>query len=88
MSILTRRLTPKLRAKLPKAGFGMLVQGSGRVDATVRFAVPIHSRPGQSHFNLTLPGASLTQLDTTLPESGISVGVGGALAREPAESLP
>ena len=63
-------------------GYGILVRGPGRVKTTATFAVPIHTQPGESSFDLELPRAALTQFVTTLPQSGIKVDVKGALATE------
>src|SRR5690606_2932801 len=47
-----------------------------------RFAVPIASKPGESSFGLTLPGAALCNFEVTLPQSGLRVKVDNALATE------
>ncbi len=69
---------------LPRRGYGILLRGAGRVETTARFAVPVAAKPGESSFALSLPGAPLTQFEVTLPETGFSVDVAGALATEEA----
>ncbi len=69
---------------LPTTGYGVIMKGAGRVQTTARFAVPIQSKPGESSFALSLPGAALCNFEVALPQSGLRVRVDNALATEEA----
>lgn len=81
---LARREPGRRPDALPRAGYGLVVKGAGRLQTTARFAVPIASKPGESRFDLTLPPAALSSFEVTLPQSGLRVAVDQALATEEA----
>lgn len=66
----------------PPQGYGIVVKGAGRLQTTVKFAVPIQSRPGESSFGLSLPPAALCNFEVSLPQAGLRVRVDNALATE------
>lgn len=85
MSALVQQVTqpPGHRGEaLPTTGYGVIMKGAGRVQTTARFAVPIASKPGESSFALSLPGAALCNFEVALPQSGLRVRVDNALATE------
>lgn len=85
MSVLAQRADAQRRGdKLPTTGYGVIMKGAGRVQTTARFAVPIQSKPGESTFALSLPGAALCNFEVALPQSGLRVRVDNALATEEA----
>ncbi|MGE0707621.1 MAG: hypothetical protein AB7N76_08135 [Planctomycetota bacterium] len=81
LAALVHNLPPDRRPRDPR-GYAIVIKGAGRVRTSATFAVPVASRPGESSFGLDLPRAALTRFQVALPQSGIKVGVHGALATE------
>ncbi|MGE0707619.1 MAG: hypothetical protein AB7N76_08125 [Planctomycetota bacterium] len=66
------------------AGYGVLLQGTGRRTLKLAFTLALQKKPGQAGFELSLPGAALTKVSLAVPQASRDLSVEHALAHQPA----